>query len=196
MHKFLGLVVVVVVACGGDEGSLGPGGQNFDPPPEQQGTGKPNDATSFTCSQAEDCGYWYCRCEDGAVVNSALCVNGFCMGAETACPRACSYFNHGSWTGEAGGGPGNNTPTPKTCGGLGSDLPACDTCMRDRCCDEASACGNNSSCLSYWDCVVACDGSSSCRLACEDTFPSGVGPYEGLRDCLLDNCHSACVGDL
>ncbi|MDQ3367330.1 MAG: hypothetical protein M3680_18050 [Myxococcota bacterium] len=172
-----------------------PGDQSFDPPPEQQGTGKPGDATSVTCSEAKDCDYWYCRCEDGAVVNSALCVNGFCMNAAAACPRACEYFDHGAWTGQAGGGPGT-TPTPPTCGGLGSDKLACDTCLRDQCCDEARTCGTNSSCLSYWDCVLACDGSPSCQLQCDDAYPTGAAPYEGLRDCLLDSCYAQCVGEL
>ena len=195
MEKILALVCIVAAACGGDDdGSIGPGNQNYDPPTEQQGSGKPSDATSVTCSQAEDCGYWYCRCEDGAVVNSALCVNGFCMGAQSACPRACEYFDHGAWTGEAGGGPTMTTPT--TCGGLGSDLVACDSCMKDQCCDEASACGSTTSCLSFWDCSLACDGDPGCKAECEDLYPSGVAPYEGLRDCLLDNCYAQCVGDL
>jgi hypothetical protein len=196
MAKILVLVCVMAAACGGDDdGSIGPGMQDYEPPAEQQGSGKPGGATSYTCSQASDCGYWFCRCEDGAVVNSALCVNGFCMNAESACPRACEYFNHGAWTGEAGGGPGGTT-TPPACGGLGSDLAACDSCMKSQCCDEASACGSSQSCFNYWDCVVECDGDPSCRAECEDSYPSGVGPYEGLSSCLLDNCYMQCVGDL
>ncbi len=194
MDKISVLVCVVLAACGGDDDSVGPGSQSYDPPAEQQGSGVPSDATSVTCSQADDCGYWYCRCEDGAVVNSALCVNGYCMGAASACPRACEYFEHGAWTGEAGGGPSGTTTN--TCGGLGSDKVACDTCMRDQCCDEASACGTTQSCLRYWDCTLACDGDPSCKAECEATYPSGIAPYEGLRDCLLDNCYSQCVGDL
>jgi hypothetical protein len=194
MQKILVLVGLVMAACGGDDG-IGPGMQDYTPPSEQQGSGKPSDSTTFTCTQAADCGYWYCRCEDGAVVNSALCVNGFCMNAASACPRACEYFNHGAWTGEAGGGPGGMT-TPPTCGGLGSDLVACDSCMKSQCCDEASACGNTNSCLSYWDCSLACDGNAACKAECEDSYPGGVAPYEGLRDCLLDNCYMQCVGDL
>ena len=194
MKKIWLLVGVALAACGGDGDSVGPGSQSYDPPAEQQGSGKPSDSTSVTCSQAEDCGYWYCRCDDGAVVNSALCVNGYCMGAQSACPRACEYFNHGGWTGEAGGGP--STPTPTTCGGLGSDIAACNTCMKDQCCSEASACGNSSSCLNYWDCSLACDGDPSCLDECDAWYGSGKSAYIGLRDCLLDNCYSQCVGDL
>lgn len=182
---------LLLAACGGGGDSIGPGAQSFDPPAEQQGTGKPSDATQVTCARAEDCGYWYCRCEDGAVVNSALCVNGYCMNAQSACPRACTYFNHGAWTGEAGGGP--NTMM-QTCGGLGSDKVACDTCMKQECCSEAAACGGSSSCFPYWDCWIACDGDPSCEATCRDTYPSGVGPFEGLRGCLLDNCSSQCAG--
>ena len=186
------VVCVALAACGGDE-DVGPGSQSYDPPAEQQGSGKPTDATSVTCQQADDCGYWFCRCEDGAVVNSALCVNGFCMGAASACPRACDAFHHGAWTGEAGGGPSQNPP-PASCGGLGSQIVACDTCMKSQCCSEASACGNSSTCLHYWDCAIACDGDPSCKASCDNQYPGGRVPYEGLRDCLLDNCYSQCVG--
>ncbi len=74
MHKISILVCAVLAACGGDDGDggVGPGSQSYDPPTEQQGSGKPSDATDVTCSQADDCGYWYCGCEDGFVVNSAL----------------------------------------------------------------------------------------------------------------------------
>ena len=196
MKQISSWLVIVLAACGGDGDSSdpGPGSQSYTPPPEMSGSGTPGGATSYACSKAEDCGYWFCRCEDGAVVNSALCVNSFCMNAASACPRACEYFNHGAWTGEAGGGPGGTTT--QTCGGLGSDLVACDSCMRDECCSEATACGNSQSCLKYWDCVLLCDGDPGCKASCEDLYPGGAGPYEGLRDCLLDNCYSQCVGGL
>lgn len=194
MKQISCLVFVAVVACGSDGNSpTGPGDQSYNPPPEMTGSGTPSGATSYTCQQAADCGYWYCRCEDGAVVNSALCVNGYCMNAETACPRACEYFDHGKWTGEAGGGPGM---TMTTCGGLGSQNAACETCMENECCSEASACGNSATCLDYWDCAVACNGDAGCRDECDALYPSGAAPYEALRDCLLDNCYSQCVGDV
>ncbi len=194
MNKAWVLGFLLVAACSGDDDPIGPGGQSYDPPTEQTGGGKPSDATSVTCAQADDCNYWYCQCADGAVVNSALCVNGYCMGAQSACPRACDAFDHGAWTGAAGGGP--TSMPPQTCGGLGSQNPACESCMKQDCCDEAASCGNSSSCFPYWDCVIACNGDSFCESQCEDDYPAGVGSFEGLRDCLLDNCYSECVGDL
>ncbi len=197
MYVSLSFLVVVAVACGGDGDAIGPGSQTQTFPPETMGTGKPSDATSVTCMTADQCGYWYCRCDDGAVVNSALCTNGYCMGAASACPRACMYFNHGGWTGEAGGGPGSNPdPQPQTCGGLGSANVACDTCMKQSCCSEATVCGNSASCLSYWDCRVDCNGDSSCISECNDLYPTGQVPYENLADCLLDDCYSSCASGL
>lgn len=194
MYKTLVLGFLLLAACGGDGDSIGPGTESFDPPTEQQGSGKPSGATTVTCEEAADCGYWFCRCEDGAVVNSALCVNDYCMDAQSACPRACDAFDHGAWTGQAGGGP--QTMNPTTCGGLGSDNLACDSCMKQDCCAEAETCGESSSCFPYWDCTIACNGDSFCEAQCRDDYPSGVGPFEGLRSCLLDNCYSECVGDL
>lgn len=198
MNKIFMLVMVTsLAACGGDDGNdIGPGDQSYNPPNQQTGGGVPSGATSVTCTQGEDCGYWYCQCADGFVVNSALCSNGYCMDAASQCQDACTYFSHGAWTGAAGGGPSQPPPTSSTCGGLGSSKAACDSCMHDSCCDEASACGNNSSCLNYWDCYLACDGDSLCQSDCEDAYPSGVSPYQGLHDCLIDACYSECVGDL
>jgi hypothetical protein len=194
MNKML-LGLILLAACGGGDGeSIGPGSQSFDPPSEMMGSGKPSDATSVTCTNAEDCGYWHCRCEDGFVVNSALCTNGYCMNAQAACPRACQYFNHGGWTGEAGGGP--QTMQPQTCGGLGSQNPACESCMKQDCCDEAASCGNSSQCFPAWDCAIACNGDTFCEADCQDAYPSGYGAFENLRECLLDNCYSECVGEL
>src|SRR5688572_3034340 len=100
--------LLAAAACGGGGDDLGPGEQDFTPPPDTEGDGtsQPAGATDTTCSAAEDCGYWFCACADGAVVNSAACTNGWCMGAAAACPEACAHFDHGDWTGEAGGGPG------------------------------------------------------------------------------------------
>jgi hypothetical protein len=115
------------------------------------------------------------------------------MDAATACPQACDYFQHGAWTGEAGGGPGS---IPDTCGSLGSENATCDACFRTSCCDEGAACGQTESCLDYWDCAVACNGDPQCRDSCDAQFPDGRSPYEALEGCLLDNCSTQCAGGM
>lgn len=187
------LFLVTVAACGGDP-PVHPGGQSYVPPTMQQGSGgKPSGATSVTCSNAADCDYWFCECSDGAVVNSALCVNDYCMDAASACPQACDYFQHGAWTGTAGGGPGS---IPHSCGSLGSHDETCDACFRTSCCDEGTACGQTTSCLDYWDCAVACNGDPQCREDCDAQYPDGRAPYQALEGCLADNCSTQCAGGM
>lgn len=190
MRTILSLMIAMLVACGGDGAPTGPGKENYQPPTQMMGSGMPSGATQYRCTAAADCSYWFCRCDDGAVVNSALCENGYCMDAASSCPAACQYFQHGGWTGDAGGGPGM---TSSTCGGLGSKTPACDSCMHESCCGEATECGQAASCLSYWDCVLPCGDDASCRDSCDAMNPGGKGPYEGLHGCLVDHCLSACT---
>ncbi len=111
---------------GTTSGAEKPNGGTLDPPPVDDGTGKPSNATSFTCHVPEDCGYWYCECSDGFVVNSEFCMNGYCLDASGACSNACKtpLWDHGSWTGIADGGPGRTNVTTGgpsvTTGGDGS----------------------------------------------------------------------------
>jgi len=195
----IGLILVVCCAAcggggdgddGGDDGPDGPGDETFTPEPEQNGGGEPGGSTGYACSLAEDCDYWFCRCDDGAVVNSALCVNGYCMDAASACPSACEYFDHGGWSGSAGGGPG--TSTPQECGGLGSSDQDCDSCFVDSCCDQGESCGDSPDCLAYWDCVVPCGSEPSCRDECDFWYPDGAAIYGSLESCLLDLCSAEC----
>jgi hypothetical protein len=196
----IAFLLLVAAACGGGGGGddIGPGDEDFTPPAESEGDGtsKPADATDTTCASSGDCAYWFCACADGAVVNSANCTNGWCMGAATACPDACASFEHGAWTGDAGGGPGqpvdDDPPAGGDCGGLGSADPTCDACYADECCGEGAACADNPSCLDYWDCAVGCGGDSLCRDDCDFLYPDGASDYASLEGCLLGACFDAC----
>ena len=64
--------------------------------------------TDVACSSSNPCGYWYCSCEDGAVVNASFCYHGYCTTASAICPSACDNFDHGDWSGSASGGPQQN----------------------------------------------------------------------------------------
>jgi hypothetical protein len=137
IRKLAASVVIVALggalaaACGGGgaettggttSGSEKPNGGTLNPPPIDDGTGKPSNATSFTCQVADECGNWFCDCSDGFVVNSAFCKNGYCLDAAGACSNACktNLWDHGTWTGTAGGGPGGTSVTTSTTGGDGA----------------------------------------------------------------------------
>ena len=190
MNRCLILGALALAACGGDDDApTGPGSQTL-PPSTQPPPGSPT--TGVSCSSSDPCDYWFCRCDDGAVVNAAFCSNGSCSTASAICPAACETFDHGEWTGVAGGGPDQPPPT-STCGGLGSSNATCDACFVDECCAEGEACSATSGCLSHWDCVVECDGDPGCRADCDDVAsPSGRAAYEDLESCLVGSCGGAC----
>jgi hypothetical protein len=78
------------------------------------------------------------------------------------------------------------------CGGLGSTIPACDSCFRDHCCSRGTTCGNNPDCLSLLDCTRPCT-TNSCLQDCATQFPGGVSAYNALNTCMNDNCSTDCM---
>jgi len=193
------LLLFLLVSCtagdgDGDGNSVPPGDQVFTPDPSDTGSGKPAGATDFTCDAVAECDYWYCRCEDGFVVNAANCKNGYCMDAASSCPSACEYFEHGSWTGEAGGGPKEPTPTPtpSECGEQGSTNDTCWSCVEDECCGDSAACYDNPDCLDYWDCLYGCGFGFACEDSCRSLYPDGVYDYENLSQCVDFQCSQDC----
>ncbi|HEY4057423.1 MAG TPA: hypothetical protein VGM39_12485 [Kofleriaceae bacterium] len=198
--KAIGWILVLgLAACGGDDGGSAPGAgsQTYTPPAGGGGSSAPvSDRTSQTCSGLDDCDYWFCECADGGVVNSALCQNGYCMGAMSACPSACDYFHHGAWTGHAGGGPqthggSGSGSSGGSCGNLPSAGASCDACVTDSCCSEASSC--TGSCRSYWDCVGGCNGDYDCLDACDAGNPDGRDAAQDLISCTESSCSSECA---
>lgn len=198
-HLFATITVIAalstgVYGCGSQETISTPGEEDYTPPPVDDGSGVPPGATETTCQQVEDCGYWFCECDDGFVVNAANCQNGYCLDPQSTCPDACGFFDHGEWTGNYGGGPTAPTDPPiEDCGTLGSNDPECDACSKASCCQEMAACDDNISCLNYWDCVVFCPpGDLFCQDDCALDYPDGVFDFEDLQACLNDSCQSEC----
>jgi hypothetical protein len=190
----LPIALITFAACGGAD-SPGPGDQTYMPPAGGSGSADPSDATSVTCHGLDDCDYWFCQCADGAVVNSSLCQNGFCMGAKSACPDACHYFNHGDWTGQAGGGPdqGHGSGSGQSCGTLGSSNATCNSCVHDSCCNADAACSASGACVDYWNCAITCNGDASCLDVCDQNYPAGRSNYEQLESCINNSCGGACA---
>ncbi len=180
--------------------SIPVGDEDFVPPPSDDGSGQPPDgATTVSCQSSAGCAYWYCECADGAVVNTANCTNGFCLDAETTCPEACEFFDHGDWNGRVGGGPEQPTPNPdpppnpSSCGSQGSTPDGCWSCIEAECCSESAACYDNPDCLGYWDCFIDCGlGDPNCESECGEFYPFGVDDYYDLVYCGEANCSFDC----
>ena len=123
------------------------------------------------------CSNYFCRCQDGAVVNSNSCLNGQCQQASQHCESACQKFNHGKWTGVAGGGP-TTTPQPvktdieamcerEAAGGCGD--PSCVSSLnavKNKCPSEMQAlmqCAKNvAACSTEQNCANEVDEARSC----------------------------------
>lgn len=126
------------------------------PPAVNDGTGKPLDATGYTCDSPGGCAGWYCDCSDGDIVYAAICANGYCLNASGSCADACTtpFWNHGSWT----GGTTMWTPPPTSgvgsygvggsdgsaSGGVGGSDPG------PTCSDSGAPCSDSSECCSYF----------------------------------------------
>ncbi len=159
---------------------------------DEEVTQNASSSTGETCSggSAEECSYWYCRCADGALVNSRFCSNGACKGPGAICEDSCQYFGHGAWTGLAGGGP----PPPNPDGSSGNNsngdpgnTQSCDACIQEDCGWERDACLDEPDCGDYTSCVRDEDA-----FTCSERYPFGQTPYDDLAFCIESNCSSIC----
>jgi len=131
-------------------------------------------AVGATAGCAADCpeGEAKCSCHsDGTCDTGLTCSSGRC---------------------EASGATGG------TCGGIDTRCSAaanttCGACVARCCCDEASACANNTACTNLAKCVSNCSTSSStCIDNCMSAFPGGTTLLINYDACTLGSCDSSC----
>lgn len=107
----------------------------------------------------------------------------------------------GAATGGAGAGGGNSDGIVRTSAACGEvpilgdfDMPpdACVTCMNTNCCDEATACGNDPTCIGFRDCAAACGTFDiACRQACGAQYGPGA-TNSAFNACRADSCADSC----
>ncbi len=85
----------------------------------------------------------------------------------------------------AGGGGG--TPVD-LCKAAADDHP-CDTCFKQKCCAELSACVNDTDCADLLHCVTRC-GGQLCLDSCFQQYPDAVDKLDAVSDCNDANCAS------
>jgi hypothetical protein len=165
---------------GGPDPSISPGSQTA---PEMTVAPADPAPTGKACVTYDDCDYYYCRCNDNAVVNSRVCSQGRCQAASAHCDTACNYFNHDGWSGVYGGGDAPSTGGTTGSGGSSST-------------GGARATGGTSSSTGGVD-TGGCSSASDCP-----TFSCGCtdGARLEVRDCFggicldaFDGCDSACA---
>jgi hypothetical protein len=130
------------------------------------GASSSSSSNGTTCGSAQECAHYYCRCNDGAIVNSRFCKNGSCQLPSAHCESACQAFRHGGWSGSAGGG---DKPTATSSSSTSSSGSA-SACSRDTECPEVT-CGCTSGVrLRYQICrndqSCATKNAQDCQSAC------------------------------
>ena len=106
-----------------------------------------------------------------------------------------------------GGGEEGDSSGPKggggeggTCGSIAnvSAKPACDTCMRSKCCKYLTACDESPSCKLLGRCLEACSNDDTeCILTCAYRHSAARTDYENIAACAQLECESECpVGDV
>lgn len=59
-------------------------------------------------------------------------------------------------------------------------------CMKDKCLNEITACGNNVDCVKGMTCVGKCMGDNACVTGCFSKFSEGTGDVSGLLKCTVE----------
>ncbi len=72
------------------------------------------------------------------------------------------------------------------------DRPACDQCVRAKCCDEVLACDKTADCKAVGKCFDDCKGDLFCQLTCQDTHATGFNVLQGVGNCATASCPNEC----
>jgi hypothetical protein len=95
---------------------------------------------------------------------------------------------------EEGDAPAGGTQDSSACGGFVSDIPACDACMRNQCCDEAALCSTNQDCIMLNACLNDCPASDQlCLNDCYVLFAAGLEALANFDSCLVQFCEVECT---
>lgn len=93
------------------------------------------------------------------------------------------------------GGDGGTTPTAQGCG-VETGLPACDTCLSQKCCTPIDACSDEADCVALDECLSKCTQANgqACGDACFQAHPKGAPLVDAIDQCVETNCKTACAG--
>jgi hypothetical protein len=157
----------------------------------------------FTSSDptCESCLTDYCCASGEACYNDSTCTS--CV-TSTSPPSNCTSniaFNnfancYSSYcTSACSGIPQGDAGAPSACG-LGTSMPACDTCMDTSCLAQCGTCSaTGSPCMTFLTCAGACaSGDQTCVNNCATQSPTGASEYDALITCLQTSCATQCPG--
>jgi hypothetical protein len=84
------------------------------------------------------------------------------------------------------------------CGDITLTTPDCDTCFKQQCCAQGTACGANDQCLALiYQCLDKnnCpDSSGPCAQDCRHMYSGGASAFDASLQCARIKCPVACAG--
>lgn len=74
------------------------------------------------------------------------------------------------------------------------DRPACDECVRSKCCEYVVACDKTPTCKQIQECLDECTDPSdfTCPLLCSSSNPGGSQVLQDVGACAQTECKSEC----
>jgi hypothetical protein len=84
------------------------------------------------------------------------------------------------------------------CTGKYTYVPACDDCLNQNCCAEATACfiTNRAQCFGLFECIASCGFDFfTCPNTCRATYEAGIDDFERINGCANGSCPVACSRD-
>ena len=77
-----------------------------------------------------------------------------------------------------------------------SDTPACDTCVKDKCCDQVIACDQSFDCKALQQCIAPCDPNDfACILTCQTAHDKGASILAEVGQCAQFRCGPQCPSE-
>lgn len=101
---------------------------------------------------------------------------------------------------DGGGGGELDAEAAPTCTNLSlkvSERPACDTCAKEKCCDELLACNESATCKALQECIEQCASDDlPCVLTCQAANQSGSALLEAVGNCAMASCKAECPAEV
>lgn len=92
---------------------------------------------------------------------------------------------------------GTDSETGSTTGSAGACDPekndtACDTCVKENCCEQATACLEDADCVCFQECAAENPNPFGCYQQC-GISPQDPGPTADVVQCTLGSCAGECA---
>jgi hypothetical protein len=94
--------------------------------------------------------------------------------------------------GTSGTTSGGTTNVPTSCASAAAD-DSCITCLKQACCSQTTACGNNADCNAIFVCAESCT-DQACTDSCITSHPGGQAAVKNFADCEQQFCAANCGG--